>query len=148
MLSGFRSLGKLRTTAFLTEGEKRRLYSLEDGTIIKVPKTSFGYTESETEFQIYSSLPEEIKKHICPILHYEDGCIQVKKATPLSLLYQQGDIQFEDMESMIASKWFIVEYLEKHYDVDPKELTFGMNWGMLDGEVVILDFGCKKGDCK
>lgn len=134
----------LKTICFLTEGGKRRLYLLEDGSVIKVPKNSEGYEESRFENEVYASLPPSIVAHICPILQYSNGCIRVRKATPLAVLFQQGDIEFEDMERMIASKQFVADYLEQQFGVDPKDLACGMNWGLLDDEVVVLDFGRKK----
>jgi hypothetical protein len=133
----------LRTTALVTEGVDRRLYALEDGTIIKVPKTKLGHSKSEMEFLVYGKLPEEIRKHICTIIDYVNGCIQVRKATSLASLESQGDIDAKDVERMIASKWFVVEYLENDHNVNGEKLTMGENWGILDGEIVILDFGCE-----
>lgn len=135
---------RLKTTEFLTEGETRRLYMLEDRTVIKVPKSTTGYEKSQYEYRVYGRLPDEIKSHICPILGYHNGCVKVMKATPLGILLQQGDIEMEDMERMIATKTDVVDYLETHFCLDRDNLQSGMSWGILKGNVVLLDFGCIK----
>ncbi|MFF2531308.1 hypothetical protein ACFVS2_20610 [Brevibacillus sp. NPDC058079] len=47
----------------------------------------------------------------------------------------------EAMEQMIASKYFVVRYLKEKSGVYPQKLEVGRRWGILNNEVVNLDFG-------
>ncbi len=130
---------------YIAEGGHRVIYQTKDRLICKVPKNDRGLLESQNEYRIYNECREDIKQSLCPVVSFDDNRLYCKQAKSLSQMYEDGEIDFEEIERLIHSKWDVVVYLVMNFEIDEVELTLGSNWGMIDGELVIIDYGCLNG---
>lgn len=123
------------------------MYRTGEGLVRKVPKNQRGIKENRNEYRIYKDCPEPFKSALCPVISLsEDDILEMREAIPLATLYQNGSIEFDELERLIREKSEVTNYLSTHYAVDSKELEFGANWGLIREQVVCIDYGCLVGD--
>lgn len=117
---------------FLNEGSSRKVYEL-DRYIIKKAKNKRGRMECHNEYWLYTNIPEEYKRFLCPVLYYKDGTIIMEKAKLVEDEYFKRYIE-SDFQYMIR-------FLFEQYGVDDFDLGYHFNWGVLNGQPVIIDYG-------
>lgn len=116
----------------LSEGSSRRVYAVDD-FVIKIPKNKRGQIECENEFWLYTHIDDSYKPYLCPVVYYDKKCLIMMKAEPVSK---------EDFESLFKKGITRVsQYLYQTYTLDNFDLTFNFNWGLLQGKLVVVDYG-------
>lgn len=119
------------------EGAGRIVFDLEDGHIVKVAKNERGTIEIENEWYVYNHVPSHIQTKLCPIVWYEKGYLIMPKIK----VYGRG-LNFNHCPTLFADKnKELVNYLVKEFDLDDFDFTFEFNWGLYNGNLVLLDYG-------
>lgn len=115
------------------EGSSRKVYFQND-LAIKVAKNKRGLIESLNEITVYNNIDKEIKKYLCPILYSnDDGVVVMPKAEPISS---------SDFKNIYSSEVeLVIGILYEKFLLDDFDLLYNFNWGTLNGQLVVLDYG-------
>lgn len=114
------------------EGSSREVYRYTD-FVVKKAKNPRGYKECSNEHFLYKNVSIKYKKHLCPILAYQEGVIVMSYAEPISL---------EEFNNFVLSKCSeTITYLQDEYNMDDFDLKCHFNWGKINQEYVIIDYG-------
>ncbi|MFY4775348.1 hypothetical protein [Metabacillus sp. RGM 3146] len=79
-------------------GFNRIVYDLNNGTVLKVALSEWGYKSNETEAQIYKSCNRHVKPNLCKVIESGHGWIIMKKMcrkVPLTLLHVRTLVELE-----------------------------------------------------
>lgn len=117
----------------LGEGSSRKVVSV-DGYVIKRAKNNRGFVECFNEYYLYAN-DLSIRKYLCEVVYYEDGLIVMKEAKRINLEYFNKHIKNKEIFSKL------IDYLIKKYDIDDFDLGHHFNWGVLENNIVIIDYG-------
>ncbi|MDQ0218050.1 hypothetical protein ELQ35_01500 [Peribacillus cavernae] len=111
-------------------GVNRIVYDLNNGYIVKIAISNLGLKSNETEFDIYTHCPQEIKRYLCPMKEFGHGWIIMKK-----------------MKAKVP--WQIIE-ITKLVDLQVKFVSYGIlpldlrmaNVALSDeNEIAVVDYG-------
>ena len=130
----------LKSFLYLGEGAARIVFALNDHLVIKVPKNKFGVFQNGIENYIFNHAEERFKKYLCPVIRYQPELLVAVRAIPIDddheylncLRTYCGTIAFyEDILTM-----------SKTYYLDKDDIRATSSWGRLNGEKVLIDYGC------
>lgn len=79
-------------------GMNRIVFDLQNGTVLKVALSEWGYRSNETEAQIYRDGADILKKHLCPVYESGHGWIIMQKMlrkVPMSLVHVRALVELE-----------------------------------------------------
>jgi hypothetical protein len=107
---------------------------------MKIPKNSFGLYQNRIENYIYESAEDRFKKYLCPIVKFEPELLLAKRAIPInddkeylsSLMIFCGSVSFYQD---------ILDLCQKYY-LSKEDIRATSSWGILDGNKVLMDYGC------
>ena len=119
----------------LSEGSSRNVYDLGE-TVLKKPKNKRGRIECENEAWLYEHIEADYRHFLCPVLGTEGSGIVMTKAIPLSEKQSLEDLKQQD-DSLDA----FITYLIQTYELDDFDLSCAFNWGWIDEQLVLLDYG-------
>lgn len=128
--------GKYR---YLGSGSARRVYDLGNGYVIKVAKNQKGIAQNKVEYAISSEDSSGIFADVFDIsLNYKYLIMrkadQVKSFSEvLHYFGAESEHQFRDLPE--------IKQLAKQYDLARADLVKKTSWGMVDGNLVLIDYG-------
>lgn len=133
-----------RTYEYLGEGAGRTVYAVNKYYVIKLSKSKGGDKQCENEEYIYNNAPPYLKKYLCPVVWYKDDMVIMKRAHSLvknsedkhKNIFRLFGISVEDPFFKKVNK--LVDLFDLLYG-DVKSLS---SWGLLDGQLVLIDYGC------
>jgi len=133
-----------RNYEYLGEGSGRTVYAINKRFVIKLSKSKGGDKQCEMEEHIFNNVPKHSKKYLCPVVFYKDDMIIMKRATSLvknsedktKNIFRFLGISVEDPFYKKINK--LVDIFDLLYG-DVKSLS---SWGLLDGQLVLIDYGC------
>ena len=133
-----------RTYEYIGEGSGRTVYALNKRYVIKLSKSKGGDKQCEMEEYIFNNAPRYLKKYLSPVIWYRDDMIIMKSATSLvkNGEYKHKNI-FRHLGISVDDPFFkkinkLVDIFDLLYG-DVKSLS---SWGLLDGQLVLIDYGC------
>ena len=120
----------------LAQGLGRRVKKVGD-FVVKRAINKRGYAESKKEYNISKKLDSKYQKYIAPVYYYveEEGVIVMPYAHELT--------QDEYIQEITRSKDFknLHKELVMRFDIDDLDLYYYFNYGKLNGETVLIDYG-------
>lgn len=133
-----------RTYEYLGEGAGRTVYAINKRYVIKLSKSEGGDKQCEMEKYIFNNAPRYLKKYLCPVVWYENDMVIMKRATSLvqtkedshKNIFRFLGISVEDPFYKKINK--LIDIFDLLYG-DVKSLS---SWGLLDGQLVLIDYGC------
>lgn len=137
-------LARTRKKKFIAEGAGRRVYDLGNGYVVKLARNKRGKMENFNEHYIYQNAPEYIKKHLNPVVYLDEKYLIAPKVETLQDYIKRTDnkdnIPFDDYVSFFGKSEFL-EFLLKTYQLDDFDLGYMFNWGIINGDIVLIDYG-------
>ncbi|HZK53462.1 MAG TPA: hypothetical protein VFC84_04570, partial [Desulfosporosinus sp.] len=96
--------------------------------------------QNSIEDYIYNHAEDRFKKYLCPVIRYQPEFLVAARATPIDddkeylncLRTYCGTIAF--YEDILT--------LSKTYYLDKDDIRATSSWGILNGEKVLIDYGC------
>lgn len=133
-----------RKYEYLGEGAGRYVYAINDRLVIKLSKSEGGDKQCQMENYIYSHAPDVLKKYLCPVVWYKEDLIIMKRAVFFAKDREERKKNiFRFFNINVKDPFFKnVNKLVSKYDLlygDVKSLS---SWGLLDGQLVLIDYGC------
>jgi hypothetical protein len=64
---------------YIGTGWHRIVFDLDNGYVLKVARIRKGIQGNRNEINLYSSVPSELKNHLCKIVDYGEGWVVMKK---------------------------------------------------------------------
>jgi hypothetical protein len=132
----------------------RDIFSISDDLIIKCPFSCEGHLQNENEMLVYSKANAEELRYLCPIIDYKKGFnLIMKKAIPLTHVNTKEHsllmINFFGSDIFCMSISFqdkktkeVIDRLMKRFDLYPNDMYKLDNWGIFEGRIVLIDYGC------
>lgn len=122
----------LNKSTQIGEGSSRIVYRYEN-YIFKRAKNNRGNIECDNEQYLYQNIADEYRKYLCPVLHYDGDIIVMYCAEPISL--------DEVNENVLPNHNEIISYLCEEFDMDDFDLKCHFNWGKINNNYVLIDYG-------
>ena len=114
------------------EGSSREIYRFNN-YIIKKSKNKRGKIECSNEYYLYENIDAMYKKYLCPVIYYDDGIIVMQNTEHVNL---------EEFNQNILSKHEnLISYLYKEFGMDDFDLKCHFNWGKINENYVLIDYG-------
>lgn len=115
------------------EGSSRRVYALDDYMVVKVAKDDIGYSQNMTEYRIYKGANEEERQVLAPVIDESRGGYMI--------LMRRAKVENQDVDEQ--SLYILNEIITKH-ELLEEDLISPDSWGIIDSQVVCIDYGCTK----
>ncbi|MDQ0856702.1 hypothetical protein [Bacillus sp. V2I10] len=64
---------------YIGNGRSRIVFDLDNGFVLKIAISYKGLKGNEGEFNYYSNIPDDIRKHLCPVEGFGHGWIYYEK---------------------------------------------------------------------
>lgn len=133
-----------RKFQYLGEGAGRIVYAIDEQFVIKLSKSKGGDLQCENEYYIYQHTPYKTKKYLCPVIWYRDDLLIMRRATSL--------VRHKEDKHKNIFRYFNISIEDPFYKninmlIDKFDLLYGdvkslSSWGLLDGRLVLIDYGC------
>lgn len=142
-LNKIKSLNKkklLKLYQYLGEGAARMVFALDDDLVMKIPKNDFGLRQNKIENYIYENVEYRYIKYLCPIIHFEPELLIAKRAIPIN-----DDIEYlSSLRIFCGNITFYQDILDlsKKYYLSKDDIRATSSWGILNGDKVLIDYGC------
>ena len=127
---------------YIGSGSSRRVYSINNNTVLKEAKNKTGYAQNQAEYQIYtryrSSLFAPILA-ISPDFHY----LIMRKGDPV----RHARVIFHYYDVSNYRQLFhlpIFQQMLEHTDLAVEDLRRLSSWGLIHGQPVLIDYGFTK----
>ncbi|WP_238886347.1 hypothetical protein [Clostridium sp. YIM B02551] len=126
---------------FLGEGIARKVFAIDEDTVLKVSKGEDGFYQNAVEYYVFSKASSLTKTILCPILYYSPRYLIMKRAIPLTKFRRQNSIDVSKLDGLnwintplyeLKTKFFLFE--EDLYHTD--------SWGIIGNKMVLIDYGC------
>lgn len=135
-----------RKFQYLGEGAGRIIYAIDSNYVIKLSKFRGGYMQCETENYIYNDINEDLKRYLCPVVWYNEDMVIMRRAIPIPFAKKKEDKNKNIFKMLGVSKDDIF-YRNVMDIVDTYDLLYGdvkslSSWGMLDNQLLLIDYGC------
>ncbi|MCT8975415.1 hypothetical protein N4T77_02270 [Clostridium sp. CX1] len=129
---------------YLGEGAGRIIYALDDDYVIKMSKFAGGDKQCKTEHYIYNHVQDHLKKYLCPVVWYKDDILIMRRAVPLAKKREERKQNVFNVLGIREDNIFYknIQQLVQSFDLlygDVKNLS---SWGLIDNQVVLIDYGC------
>ncbi len=139
-------------------GSSRYVFSINKELVLKYAYRKAGITQSEVEFKVYNNCNDQCKKLLCPIIELKDKILIMKKAVPLNKALQHWGIR----DSVDGNILMYLDSVSTRIYCNTSEIKKGIrelssihsllyedlirigNWGILDGNLVLIDYGCDR----
>lgn len=122
------------TRITVLEKDCRNIYK-NSKEIIKISNSIQGQIENRNELFVFNRVIEDFKLYICPILKYEDD---IKIVMPYCDKVSEKDfLRFK--KTKLYKNLF--NYLVKFFYVEEVELENINNWGKLNNNIVLCNYG-------
>lgn len=131
-LTAIKLIKKTKKSNSIAEGSSRRVYNI-DGYIIKKAKNNRGKIECKNENWLYNNITGNYKQFLCPVLYSDVNHIIMKKAELISPELFENFIEEKVRE--------LIDYLWETYQMDDLDLRCSFNWGLIDNQPVVIDYG-------
>ena len=133
-----------RNYDYLGEGAGRKVYAINKQYVIKLSKSKGGDKQCEMENYIFNNAPRYSKKYLCPVVFYKDDMIIMKRATALAKTTEDKDKNIFRLLGISVEDPF---YKKINKLIDIFDLLYGdvkclSSWGLIDGQLVLIDYGC------
>lgn len=133
-----------RTYQYLGEGAGRTVYAINKRYVIKLSKSKGGDKQCETEDYIFKNAPPYLKKYLCPVIWYKDDMCIMKRANSL---VKNNEDKHKNIFRLFGISVDDPFYKKINKLVDIFDLLYGdvkslSSWGLLDGRLVLIDYGC------
>lgn len=133
-----------RQFEYLGQGAGRAVYGINNRYVIKLSKSDGGDKQCETEEYIYKNAPPYLKKYLCPVIWYKDDMVIMKRATSL---VKNNEDRHKNIFRLLGIRIDDPFYKKVNKLVDLFDLLYGdvkslSSWGLLDGRLVLIDYGC------
>lgn len=133
-----------RNYEYLGEGAGRIVYAINKRYVIKLAKSDGGDKQCEMENYIYNNSPKRLKKYLCPVVWYKDDMVIMKRAIPVARNRENKEKNVFRYFGIGIDNPF---YKKVNMLVDIFDLLYGdvkslSSWGLLDGRLVLIDYGC------
>ena len=129
---------------YLGEGGGRIIYVIDNNYVIKLSKSDGGDKQCETENYIYNDVQENLKKYLCPVVWYKEDMLIMRKAIPLAKERREKNknvfkfFGISNEDRIYSNTMELIETYDLLYG-DVKSLS---SWGILDNNIVLVDYGC------
>lgn len=129
---------------YVGEGAGRTVYAINKQYVIKLAKSKGGEKQCKMEDYIFKNIPQDLKKCLCPVVWYKDDMIIMERA--ISLVKNKED-KHKNVFKLLGISVEDSFYKKVNKLVDIYDLLFGdvkslSSWGLLDGQLVLIDYGC------
>jgi hypothetical protein len=133
-----------RTYEYLGEGAGRNVYAINKRYVIKLSKSEGGEKQCEMEDYIFKNAPRNLKKCLCPVVWYKEDMVIMRRAIPL---VKNKEDKHKNIFRLLGIGVDDPFYKKVNKLVDIYDLLFGdvkslSSWGLLDGQLVLIDYGC------
>lgn len=133
-----------RNYDYLGEGAGRKVYAINKRYVIKLSKSKGGDKQCEMEDYIFNNAPQYLKKYLCPVVYYKDDMIIMKRAIALAKNTEDKNKNIFRLLGISVADPF---YKKINKLIDIYDLLFGdvkslSSWGLIDGQLVLIDYGC------
>lgn len=133
-----------RNFEYLGEGAGRIIYAIDDIYVIKLSKFRGGYRQCETENYIYNNINEDLKRYLCPVVWYNEDMVIMRRAIPLA---KRKEDKNKNIFKMLGVSKYDTLYKNVMDIVDTYDLLYGdvkslSSWGILDNQILLIDYGC------
>ncbi|MGG3888373.1 hypothetical protein [Metabacillus fastidiosus] len=111
-------------------GNRRIVYDLNNGCILKIPTIDEGLKNNKNEYKIYKNCPAVLKKHLCPVEEFEHGWIVMRKMT----VRMQRNDSYKQKSAILRDDFM-------RFGIIPKDMK-RINVRLSDeGELIVIDYG-------
>lgn len=133
-----------RNYEYLGEGAGRIVYAINNRYVIKLSKSEGGDKQCEMEDYIYKNAPKYLKKCLCPVVWYKDDMVIMKRAASL---IRNSEVREKNVFRYLGISVQDPFYKKINKLIDTFDLLYGdvksmTSWGVLDGRLVLIDYGC------
>lgn len=126
---------------FLGEGICRKVYSINENYVVKVAKLDDGSYQNRVENHVYTHVPKNLLKYLCPIVWFEPERIIMRRAIPLSSLIKDKYINLKTIRPEKES-FADLNKLTNNFILLADDIMSTSSWGIYNNENVLIDYGC------
>lgn len=124
---------------YLGSGSGRRVYDLNNGTVLKSAKNIKGYAQNQIE-SIISEMDESDLFAKVFFISKDNHYLIMEKAEPLTdFSYVRNYFHVKTNRELFQLD--NLNYIPRKYNLLLNDLCRPVNWGILDGRPVIIDYG-------
>lgn len=126
------------------EGGGRLIYALDNNYVIKLSKFDGGLKQCRAEHYIYNNAQEDLKKYLCPVVWYKEDMLIMRKAIPFAKNKKRKNEDFFNIFNIKKEDTLYKNIIElvKTYDLLFGDIKSLSSWGLLDNQIVLIDYGC------
>lgn len=139
-------------------GSSRYVYSINNTLILKYAYKKRGIIQCNLENEVYNKCDNICREILCPVIAAQNKIIVMKKAIPLNYCMNEwgicnaldGNILMYLDEILLKIRYdkllfhHLISQLCENYNLLYEDLIRISNWGVIDGKLVIIDYGCNK----
>lgn len=123
----------------LGSGSGRRVYDLQNGTVLKSAKNVRGYAQNQMEY-IISEMDDSEQFAKVLYISKDNLYLIMEKAEPITDFSQVRNY-FKVNTNRELFQLNNLNYIPYKYNLLTSDLCRPVNWGLIDGRPVIIDYG-------
>lgn len=123
----------------LGSGSGRRVYDLQNGTVLKAAKNVRGYAQNQIEY-IISEMDDSEQFAKVLYISKDNLYLIMEKAEPITNFSQVRNY-FKVNTNHELFKLSNLSYIPHKYNLLTSDLCRPVNWGLINGRPVIIDYG-------
>jgi hypothetical protein len=111
-------------------GSSRIVYDLENGYVLKVALSEGGVKCNETEFNIFTNCPPDLREHLCPVKEFGCSWNIMKKMIPKIPVNEIYNEKLSELNNKF-----------RKYGIIPRDTNNNNLALSKKGEIIVIDYG-------
>lgn len=124
---------------YIGGGSSREVFDLNNGYVIKIAKNEAGIAQNKAEYKISQYDGDYIFARVIQSFNNYESII-MQKAKPIKSIYYVYDY-FGVENKKEFNRCYDIRRIKNEYNLLLGDLNRKSSWGIIDGRVVIIDYG-------
>ena len=125
-------------TRYIGHGNYRVVFSVGDGTVVKLALDNQGQSENQNEVDSWNEYHDTpVGQMLAPMIEGDEGAVVMRQAVPLSKRMFELNPSIEADFRKADRRFNELAFASGHNINDTAALG---NWGVLDGKIVLIDY--------